>query len=57
MIFVRGNPTLRGRCDEWHVDFRNSAAVNDIGKKGLSCEDGACLQTHSRQGGHKDALF
>jgi hypothetical protein len=46
-----------GHIDEWHVDFCNPAAANDIGKKGLSCEDRVSLQTHSRQGGHNDAVF
>jgi hypothetical protein len=38
-LAIKVRHTAFCRCAEWHVDFCNRAAVNDIGKKGLSCED------------------
>src|ERR1051325_59464 len=37
-----GAPICSGFIDEWHLVFRKSLASADIGKKGLSCSDGAC---------------
>src|SRR5262249_5719755 len=44
-------PTRFGHIDEWYVDLRKPKGGSDIGKEGLSWEDGGWQPSHPRQGG------
>src|ERR1700682_1989411 len=46
-----------GHIDEWHADLRKPQGEKDIGKMGLSGEDGAWQPFRHRQGGPQDAVF
>src|SRR5215468_8392121 len=40
-----------GRCVEWHVDHHKPRWGNEIGNRGLACEDGGYQPIPSPQGG------
>ena len=46
-----------GFIDEWHVDLRKPKGGSDMGKAGLSWDDGAWQPSHPRQGGPPCAML
>src|SRR5262245_19214936 len=54
---VAGSIARLGLIDEWHVDLRKPKGGSDIGKAGLSWEDGGWQPFHHRQGGPRCVIL
>ena len=53
---ARSRPACVGCIDEWHVDLRKPKGKSDMGKAGLSWEDGGWQPFHTAKEAHP-ALF